>query len=195
MFWFWWFGDVLKWFGNAESQCVKLCLAQEKAGIECQLKFSPTRFQKCARLELCKRHLAQTVWSGEVRLPAAQLKWDVIRVSRNISRFNHNNTTTQHQDWKEKTNFINCLCCWKLNFCLLLIIRMIIRHELTAISESLVPAIERSLILALPTMMYESSTIIILLQIKDDNDDYVRCEKITIWGNAKCELWFDYLWT
>ena len=51
---------------------------------------------------------------------------------------------------------------------------MIIRHELTAISESLVPAIERSLILALPTMMYESSTIIILLKIKDDNDDYVH---------------------
>ena len=116
MFWFWWFGDVLKWFGNAESQCVKLCLAQEKAGIEFQLKFSPTRFQKCARLELCKRHLAQTVWSGEVRLPAAQLKWDVIRVSRNISRFNHNNTTTQHQDWQEKDQLYKLSLLLKIKF-------------------------------------------------------------------------------
>ena len=75
---------------------------------------------------------------------------------------------------------MNCFCCLKYDFYLVLIMRIIIRHELTAISESLVPAIERSLILALPTMMYESSTIIILLKIKDDDDDYVHYEKITI---------------
>ena len=75
---------------------------------------------------------------------------------------------------------MNCFCCLKYNLYLVLIMRIIIRHELTAISESLVPAIERSLILALPTMMYESSTIIILLKIKDDVDDYVHNDKITI---------------
>ena len=86
----------------------------------------------------------------------------------------------------KKDRQINCLCCLKYNFCLAVIMRIIIRHELTAISESLVPAIERSLILALPTMMYESSTIIILLKIKDDVDDYVHNDKITIL--LKCKV-------